>query len=272
MWKEFVKKRVYSLLTKTLKRAAKEQGLNGLVSDLEKIVPNITEQYSLFKVNTPYLRSKIRNMHAFQISLVDKIVRGFKEPAIVDIGDSSGTHLQYLKRLYPGVKCLSVNLDAGAVAKIREKGLEAINTRAENLCNHNIRTDIFLCFEIFEHLMNPCKLFYDLSSKTNAKYLIVTVPYLKRSRVGLHQIRVESKRVMTAENVHILELSPKDWKLLALFSGWRVTSEEFYLQYPKRHWLRITKPYWKRKDFEGFWGAILEKDTSASDRYQDWES
>ncbi|MHB9156374.1 MAG: hypothetical protein ACYC5N_11930 [Endomicrobiales bacterium] len=29
--------------------------------------------------------------------------------------------------------------------------------------------------------------------------------------------------------------------------------------------------YWRKTEFEGFWGAILEKEAAFSDRYRDWE-
>ncbi len=74
-----------------------------------------------------------------------------------------------------------------------------------------------------------------------------------------------------AENTHIFELSPEDWKLIFRHSGWNILKERVYLQYPKRHFWFITKALWKKFDFEGFWGAILEKDTTFSDYYQDWE-
>jgi hypothetical protein len=53
------------------------------------------------------------------------------------VGDSAGTHLTYLKTLLDrqGVQArtLSVNLDPVAVEKIRARGLEAIQCRAEAL-------------------------------------------------------------------------------------------------------------------------------------------
>ncbi|MFH1309101.1 MAG: hypothetical protein ABIH85_00305, partial [Candidatus Omnitrophota bacterium] len=76
-----------------------------------------------------------------------------------------------------------------------------------------------------------------------------------------------------AEEEHIFELNPKDWALLFLHSGWRVKYSEIYYQYPRKwpvlSWLWAK--FWKLTDYEGFWGAILEKDTTYSDCYQDWE-
>jgi hypothetical protein len=107
--------------------------------------------------------------------------------------------------------------------------------------------------------------------------MVVTVPYLKKSRVGLHHLRHGHHKKVFAEDVHIFELSPEDWTLLILHSGWKVVYSEIYYQYPRMIPLVIPllSPmfswYWRNIDFEGFWGAILKKDTTISDYYQDWD-
>jgi 2-polyprenyl-3-methyl-5-hydroxy-6-metoxy-1,4-benzoquinol methylase len=269
--KPFLREILQSVMKTSIEKASKEQGLKSLSDKLTKIVPDITEQYSTFKVDNPYAEVKVRNQHAFQIVLANEVVSEFEKPTIVDIGDSAGTHLQYIMGLYPQkMQCLSVNLDAQAVEKIKQKGLEAVNARAEDLHKYNIDANIFLCFEMLEHLMNPCHFMHELSTKTNAKYMVITVPYLKNSRVGLHHIRGGGVRDVYAENTHIFELSPKDWKLLVRHSGWNVAQERIYLQYPKRGFLWITKALWRRFDFEGFYGMILTKDNTWSSKYMDW--
>lgn len=261
------------LWEKSLERAACEQKLAKEAELLGKIVPDITNQYSLSKLGSSYAVKKVRYMHAFQVALVKRVLAEFEAATIVDIGDSSGTHLQYITALNNGnkkIKCLSVNLDAQAVKKIKEKGLVAIQARAEELTKLNINADIFLCLEIVEHLTDPCRFLYDLSIKSNAKYIIMTVPYLKKSRVGLHHIRQNRTANLGAENTHIFELNPSDWKLLIKHSGWKPVHEEIYLQYPKKHILSFTKALWRRFDYEGFYGLILEKDDSWSSKYPDW--
>lgn len=261
------------LRTESLKSAVKEQKLDGLVKRLEELVPDLSDQYSSFKVKGIFLNTKVRNMHAFQMSLIDRVINEFEQAVIVDVGDSSGTHLEYITALYSkdkDLKCLSVNLDIKAVERIKNKGFEAIHARAEDLHKHGVDADIFLCFEILEHMTDPCKFLYDLSSKTNAKYLIASVPYLKKSRVGLHHIRAGRKDKVNAENTHILELSPEDWKLVAKHGGWEVVEDKIYFQYPKWSVWRFTKPLWKKLDFEGFYGIVLERNDSWSSLYQDW--
>lgn len=198
------------------------------------------------------------------------MINEFENPVIVDIGDSAGTHLQYLTGLYSNIKCLSVNLDKEAVERIRAKGLNAVHARAEDLDQYNINVDIFLSFQVLEHIMNPCSFLHKLSEKTNTKYFVVTVPYVRKSRVGLHHIRRSASETVKAENTHIFELSPEDWKLIVRHSGYDIVKERVYLQYPKRSFYRLTKYLWRRFDFEGFYGLILKRDNSWSSKYSDW--
>ena len=271
--KPFLRETLRSVMKTSIEKASKEQSLKNIADKLAEIVPDMTDQYSTLKVDNPYVKVKVRNQHAFQISLVNEIIGELEKPTIVDIGDSAGTHLQYIIGLHSKnkkVQCLSVNLDGEAVEKIKQKGFDAVNARAEDLHKYNIDADIFLCFETLEHLMNPCHFLHELSTKTNAKYMVITVPYLKNSRVGLHHIRGGGLRNVYAENTHIFELSPNDWKLLARHSGWNIAQERIYRQYPKRGLFWITKALWKRFDFEGFYGMILIKDDSWSSKYMDW--
>jgi 2-polyprenyl-3-methyl-5-hydroxy-6-metoxy-1,4-benzoquinol methylase len=271
--KNVIRNSLESIMQISLNYAAREQGLFDLRKQLEEIVPDISDQYSTFKIMSPYLKTKVRNQHAFQISLVNQVLEEYKQPVIVDIGDSSGTHLEYIIGLHKNAKqirCLSVNLDIEAIAKIKKKGLEAVHTSAEQVENYNINPDIFLCFETLEHLMDPCKFLHELSSKTKAKYLIVTVPYQKNSRVGLSYIRNKNRNPVYAENTHIFEFAPEDWKLLMQHSGWRPVKEKIYLQYPKKSLLKILKHIWKKMDFEGFYGIILSRDNSKPSQYKNW--
>jgi hypothetical protein len=89
----------------------------------------------------------------------------------------------------------------------------------------------------------------------------------------LHSIRNRSAVPCDAEKEHIFELCPEDWKLLLLHSGWKAVYEKIYYQYPVGivFFSRLLRSFWKKRDYEGFWGVVLEKDTSWSDLYLDWE-
>lgn len=248
----------------SIRCAVREQHLDELIVRLARIVPDIRQQYTTHVLEKPYYFLKVRAQHAFQISLVQKAIEmlgiGTSESlTIVDIGDSAGTHLQYLEKLHGKIRSLSVNLDSEAVSRIRSKGLEAIHARAEELHEYNINPDIFMSFETLEHLHAPLQFLQSLS-KVSCRSLVVTVPYVANSRVKLDYIRQGLDKRVTAESVHIFEFSAEDWRLLFQFSGWRILHDQVYLQYPTRHPLCVTKPIWKSLDFEGFYGAVLVPD------------
>lgn len=263
--------------TKSIHAAIREQRLLPLYHRLTEIVPDITHQYTSFDLDSEYLTTKVRAQHSFQIALANEAIRSINNSpedmiTIVDIGDSAGTHLQYLKGVHQdhNIRCLSVNLDSNAVKRIKNKGLDAICARAEDLTSLSVKADIFLSFEMLEHLVNPCEFLQSLS-ETNCKAFVVTVPYVACSRVGLHHIRQNRKGRVNPENTHIFELSPEDWRLIFKHSGWAIQSDKIYLQYPRKLPLRfIWRRYWKRFDYEGFYGAILKPDKSWSNLYEGW--
>ena len=259
----------------SLEKAVKEQGLELMYRKLSTIVPDISSQYSsFFKIEGKYLLTKVRSEHAFQMFLVEKAIQMMNfngSETIVDIGDSDGTHVQYLKGLLGDTyRTLSVDIDKKAVDKIKQKGLEAVNARAEELDQHNIDADLFMSFEMLEHLSSPIDFLHSLAEKTSCKGFVVTVPYLQQGRVALHYITESQKKDVYAGNTHIFELSPCDWRLIFQHAGWRIEYDQVYLQYPKKSWLKVTKPLWKKFDFEGFFGAILVRDDKWSNCYKDW--
>jgi len=259
--------------------SVKQQGLGLLIDKLRAIEPDVSDQQSSGKeAFNDYWELKRRALQAFQCKLMLKVVEGIGKGKItvVDIGDSAGTHMLYLKELTKEkyeIESIGVNLDPRAIEKIKARGQKAILCRAEDLDLVGQSIDLFTSFEMVEHLHNPALFFRRLAKKAHGNRMLITVPYLGKSRVGLHNIRTQVKTPYFAENEHIFELSPEDWKLLLLHSGWKVSYDEIYYQYPVG-WLiisRLLAVFWRKRDYEGFWGAVLEKDTALSDLYQDWE-
>jgi hypothetical protein len=280
--KKLLKFLVYELLTMSLRASNKSRKEDEIRNILIKSVPDLSKQYTTFEITSPYVFENLRCMHSFQVSLIIKTLDLFscaslnREVTIVDIGDSSGTHLKYLKDLVVENKLdwklnlLSVNLDPVAIEKIKRRGINAIECRAENLIEQGIKADIFLSFEMLEHLFDPINFLHDISSKTDCSYFAITVPFLRQSRVGMIYLRKGDLRETCAENVHIFELSVEDWRLIFKFSGWEIVAEDIYLQYPRYSFLRLTKHLWKWLDFEGFYGVILRRNSEASEKYKSW--
>jgi hypothetical protein len=260
------------LMLSSLRAAARQQGLAPLMGKLETALPDIKRQYTSFDVDSEYLRVKVRAQHSFQIALAGPEIESRPKAVIVDIGDSSGAHISYLKALHPngGHRYLSVNLDPTAVEKVKERGIEAVLARAEELDKHGITADVFLLFETMEHFSDPVTFLHELSSKTKCQRLVLTVPYVCKTRMGLHHVRAGLRKPLAAESVHIWELSPEDLRLLFKHSGWKLEREWIYRQYPRFHPLALTRWIWRRWDFEGFYGAVLSRDDSWSSLYQSW--
>jgi hypothetical protein len=264
----------------SIRSAVREQHLDRLSTRLAEIVPDLTSQYTTFSVDNDYLRIKTRALHAFQINLLIKAINYIppKESIyVVDIGDSSGTHLIYLDSILKddmkysscNLEYLSVNLDPIAVEKISSKGIKAILCKAQDLYeNYNIKADLVFSFEMLEHLYDPISFLNTLSEKSVSECFVLTVPYLSQSRVGLHHIRQGQNRVVYPENTHIFELSPHDWQLIFQQAGWKIVNDGIYRQYPSWSVWRLLKPLWKKLDFEGFYGVILKRDRTWAELYQ----
>jgi len=170
-----------------------------------------------------------------------------------------------------------VDIDKKAVERIRTQGMRAIHSPAEELDLGDDAIDLFTSFEMVEHLICPSLFFRRMAVRGKSDLMLITVPYLKKSRVGLQHVRELMKRNDISESIsiqpeqeHVFELSPKDWKALISFSGWKIIDEKIYRQYPTKHILRVLQPIWRSFDFEGFWGAVLVRDRSISDLYQGW--
>ncbi len=256
----------------------RQVGLIKLVRQLKEIVPDISNQEEAYKASlNDYLELKIRGLQAFQCKMMLEAIERLSRGAItvVDIGDSAGTHMLYLKELLKNrlqLETISVNLDPRAINKIKARGLKAILCRAEELDLSGKHIDMFTSFEMVEHLHNPSIFFRRLAKRSACNKMLITVPYLRQSRVGLHNIRHNFKKEIFAEDEHIFELKPSDWKLLLLHSGWKVIQARVYFQYPRKIPVvsGLLARFWRKFDYEGFWGAILEKDASFSDCYKDW--
>ncbi|MBF0540429.1 MAG: methyltransferase domain-containing protein [Nitrospirae bacterium] len=250
-----------------------------MIKRLREIVSDVSKQYFLPMIIDDYWDLKMRALHAFQCLMMLSVIKTLnkKRLTVVDIGDSSGTHMRYLKGLAGNeyeINTISVNLDARAIEKIKAQGQEAILCRAEDIDLKDRTIDLYTSFEMLEHLHNPAIFLYSLAKRGKCDVLLLTIPYLRRSRVGLHYIRNgDLYKNRFAEDVHVFELSPEDWTLLFRHSGWIVQYSEIYLQYPKGIPIlsSILAAFWRKIDYEGFWGVILKRDTSVSDCYLDWE-
>ena len=170
--KELILKLYFKIMNWSINSACKEQNLCEIRKSLSDIVPNIGGQYTTVSFKNDYWINNIRTLHAFQIRIAKRAISlldSAERPIVVDIGDSSGTHIKYLLDIFgsDNITALSVNLDLSAVEKIRKKNLMAIHSRAELLHKHpefNKKANIFLSYEMLEHLFDPISFLNNMSS------------------------------------------------------------------------------------------------------------
>lgn len=269
------------LSARSVNAAVREQGLAELRTRLRATIPNLTDQYTLKIDPAEYVRyweTKMRSIHAFQIDSALQALQTIDGDGltVVDVGDSSGNHGAYLKALAPPGRIdrmVSVNLDPVAVEKVRAKGGEAILCRAEALDAVGLQPDLMLLFETLEHITDPLRFLHSMAADGNIDKILMTVPYRADSRFGGDLIRRSDRDLpvrITPEQVHIFELSPEDWRLLARLAGYRTEFCRIYRQYPLRSAYRAMKPLWQKLDFEGFIAVLLCRDPALSDRYTGW--
>ncbi len=269
----------HRLSAASLDAAAGEQSLLELREKLRALLPDIQDQYSAGLDANEYRRyweRKLRGLHAFQVRCaLDAVAHvGGQNLVLADIGDSSGNHGAYIKALEPRVgRVISVNLDPVAVDKVKAKGGDALLARAEEMDLEGIAPDLFMSFEMVEHLTDPVRFLHRLAERGKSPWLLMTVPFLRQSRFGGRELDLPEQGLpekITAEEIHLFELSPKDWLRLARFAGFVPVFQRIYRQYPLKHPLVMTQPLWKHLDFEGFFAVFLKRDLSLANRYAAW--
>lgn len=190
--------------------------------------------------------------------------------SIIDIGDSNGRHMQYLKGLSTSnLTTLSVNLDQIAIGRILSKGLDAACMDASKIAQCGYHTfDLGVCFETLEHLSDPIGFLKSLSTSKTCKKLIITVPIVDKSTVSLNYIRKNKTDNVSSENVHVFELSVTDWMLIFKFSGYEIVRKKEFYQYPKPFLSLFFKPLFRRFGHVGFVAYELIPNSKFSDCYQ----
>lgn len=281
-----VNKAIDSILFNNLEAQSRKNGYDKLESKFSKLDIDLAKQYTENSEMTEFRNLKLKNQQTFQTLFATEMVEKYIQNRdnlnksggvlqIVDIGDSAGTHIKKIRTLLEdkgiSIETMSVNLDPVAVEKIKANGENAILCRAEDYTPEG-RVDLYLTFEMMEHLHNPALFLHHLAKADKGDHLLITVPYVANSRVALNN-SMHGTGDIHAEAEHVFELSPADWMKLAVHSGWEVLEQRIYYQYPTSIPLysALCKKLWSRYDFEGFLGLMLKKNMTVADRYLDWE-
>lgn len=242
--------------------------------DSIKLIPDFRQHYS-FLVESNEIEKRIRLLVVFETFFVkkeiDRIIAENGKCSYADIGDSDGSVRLLLKHYLNSnqLDTVGINLQKSAVDKMKKKGLNAICADAQSLGDRGLNYDIVSLFETLEHLPDPIRFLAGMTTVVKNR-LIVSVPFIRRSRVGLAYLSnnwAEDNKP-TIENTHIFELSPKDWKKIFLHSGWKVEKELKLMMFPATGISRfILQPFWRFVSFEGFWFVSLIKNDRYSSKY-----
>jgi hypothetical protein len=188
-----------------------------------------------------------------------------------DIGDSDGSVRVIMEDRFgkASLSTLGINLQPGVVERMKQRGLDALCADAIEVGNRGQSYDVVSLFETMEHLPDPIGFLQKIAPVVGHR-LVLSVPFIRRSRVGLAYLRPDWPQGLpaTIENVHIFELSPEDWRKLFAHAGWKVEREQVVRQFPAGgplNWL--LSAYWRYTSFEGFYFVSLSRDTAFSSRY-----
>src|SRR6266851_928949 len=236
--------------------------------------PSFNEHFSN-PVDDREAEARIRFLVAAECAFMEKEVASVlakrEKCSVADIGDSDGSVRVVIEDLFgkTRVETVGINLQPGLVERMNQKGLKAICADAIEVGNQGGRYNIVSLFETMEHLPDPIGFLQKISSVVEDR-LVVSVPYVRRSRVALYYTGNgwPEGQPVTIETVHIFEFSPEHWRKIFIHSGWRVEREAIFKQFPASGPLNwILTWYWHYTSFEGFYLVSLVKDTTQSSRY-----
>ena len=87
--KSYIKKKLKFLkeyvLELSVMKALRQQGFISVYELLCQSVSDLNDQYTSFKLDTSYLKSKVRGMHAFQISLIGHAISLLNKDELNDV-------------------------------------------------------------------------------------------------------------------------------------------------------------------------------------------
>lgn len=248
--------------------------LKSIWKDSKKLFPDFNEHFTE-PLNSEEAENRVRLLVVKETEYIkDEILELLKtknQCTYADIGDSDGSVRLLLSNIFSKNQLVStgINLQQHAVDKMKSIGLDAICADAQKLAEQGINYDIVSVFETLEHLSDPIGFLIGLNNVVNNR-LIISVPYIRKSRVRLSYIKGKwpKNKTATIENTHIFEFSPKDWEKIFLHTGWKIEKQDRLLNYHPKSVSRILlQTYWNYVSYDSFWFVTLVKDDHYSSKY-----
>ena len=139
-------------------------------------IPNsllLKRYYEKISEHNSYLWKRDRTTEFHEKLEVIKNIENFnKDFIIAELGCGNGQFVSFLSK--SGFKSIGYELDSGLVNEGKKYGANVINANImDTTFDH---TDIFLCYEIIEHLQEPRVFFQNLASLSYSHVIIITTP------------------------------------------------------------------------------------------------
>lgn len=227
-------------------------------------------------VDDPDTEARIRFLVAAECAFVEDEIKAVlaknSRCTYADIGDSDGSVRVVMHEIFgrDRLSTTGINLQPTVVKRMQEMGLDAICEDAVEVGKRGVRYNVVSVFETLEHLPDPIGFLKAIGAVVEDR-LVLSVPYVRRSRVGLQYLDGSwpAGEAPTIENVHVFELCPADLRKLFQHAGWRVERESIFKQFPASSPAgMLLSIYWRLTSFEGFYFASLVKDDTYASRYK----
>jgi 2-polyprenyl-3-methyl-5-hydroxy-6-metoxy-1,4-benzoquinol methylase len=258
-----------------LKTVKRSPSLTTMWSKTLEYFPSFENHFS-DKTLDKEIEARIRFLVAAECAFVhqeiDEIIKRKGTCTYADIGDSDGSVRVVMESIFkkPVLSTVGINLQQKVVDRMKNAGMNAICGDASEIGDKGERFNIVSLFETMEHLPDPIGFLKKISSVVEDR-LVISVPYLRKSRVGLQYTEGQwpVDRAVTVETVHIFELCPEDWNKIFRHSGWKIERQSIVKMFPEGGYLDfILGKYWRMMSFEGFYFVSLKKDQTISSKYR----
>ncbi len=129
--------------------------------------------YPKFTTRNPVAKFLVNNY----ISSLIKLLGEIKFNSALDVGCGKGEIISKLKKLYPEVMIIGIDIDEEILAKAKQnnKGIvfEVQNIYKMSISDHTF--DLVLCLEVLEHLSEPKQALKEIV-RVSKKYILCSVP------------------------------------------------------------------------------------------------
>ena len=194
-----------------------EAKLGGLDSETKALVTGEDERSHFQDVDLPDagLQHLVRSFTIDRIRFIQDSLPGGVRGPVVDLGDTNGIFLRFLKQ-----GGIGVNISDPAVRSLHGRGLDAVKADIESLPFRDGSIGVVLLFETLEHLPDPIRALREIGRVCSGS-LILSIPYIRATNINA--ARSHGERPATQD--HIFEFSVPDLKRVLTHTPFEIRRE-----------------------------------------------